>query len=158
MICMKAKLFALVIGSSLVLITPALHAGDTNATPQAQPRKEGQRGGFALLPPPLIEKLNLTDEQKTKLKAIEESFGKAQQEYLAAHKDEIDAARKAMETAMAGLQDQRKSAMEQLKALLTPEQAEQIHGGKGEGRGTERGAERGTEHTPERSAVKPPPE
>jgi len=143
---MKAKLFAFAV-SSLLLLTPTLRAGDTNTIPPAaKPHGDAPRVSFFLIPPQIFEKLNLTEDQKTKLKSIDETFGKTQQEYIAAHKDEIDAARKAMETAMAGLQEQRKAAMEQVKSLLTQEQVDMIQSKKG----TVRGAERG--------AVKPPPE
>ena len=96
----------------------------------------------------MLEKLNLTDEQKTKLKSIEESFGKAQHEYYLAHNDEIEAARKALEKAMSGLQEQRQAAMEQIKALLTPEQKALIQNARGEGHGPAK----------EHNAVKPPAE
>lgn len=102
-------------------------------------------GGYPLLPPPVIEKLNLSEDQKAKLKSIEEGFTKAQQEYFTFHKEQIEAAKKAMDAAMAGLQEQRKAAMEQVKSLLTPEQVEMLHGPKGESRG------------PKHDAVKPPP-
>jgi len=149
---MKAKLFAVVLGSSLLLGSSVLRAGDTNTTSQPTPppphRDGPPRGMGSILPPQMVEKLNLTEDQKAKLKPIEESFAKAQQEYIAAHKDEIDAARKAMETAMVGLQEQRKAAMEQVKSLLTPEQMALIQSKRGEGR----------EPAKEHGAVKPPPE
>ena len=146
---MKARLFALAVGS-LLLISPVLRAGDTTATPppgSPPPHKDGSpRGMFSLLPPQMIEKLNLTDDQKTKLKAIEEGFAKTQQEYYTTHKDAIEAAKKAMEAAMSGIQEQRKAAMEAVKSLLAQEQMEMLpHGPKGEGRG------------PKHDAVKPPP-
>jgi len=143
---MKARVFALAVGS-LLLISPVLRAGDPTQTPPPnQPHKDGPpRGMFALLPPQMIEKLNLTDDQKAKLKAIEEGFAKTQQEYYTTHKDAIEAAKKAMEAAMSGIQEQRKAAMEAVKSLLTQEQMEMMHGPKGEGRG------------PKRDAVKPPP-
>jgi Spy/CpxP family protein refolding chaperone len=126
---MKSNLIMFAIGSSLMLATTALRAGDTTQTPVA-PHREGPRewskGSLPLVPPLLAEKLNLTEDQKTKIKTIEESFTKTQQEYMAAHKEEIEAARKAMEKAMAPLHEQRKAAMEQVKSLLTEEQRNSI--------------------------------
>ena len=147
---MKARLFALAV-SSVLLISPAIRAGDTTATPppgSPPPHRDGPpRGMLFLIPPQMIEKLNLTDDQKAKIKSIEEGFAKSQQEYFTTHKDEIEAARKAMDAAMSGLQEQRKAAMEAIKSLLTQEQMNMMpHGGpRGEGHGL---------NTP---AVKPPP-
>ena len=150
---MNAKLFALVLGCAGLLAGPALRAGETTATsptgtPPAHRDGPPPRNMAFLLPPPMLEKLNLTDEQKTKLKSIEESFGKAQHEYYLAHNDEIEAARKALEKAMSGLQEQRQAAMEQIKALLTPEQKALIQNARGEGHGPAK----------EHNAVKPPAE
>ena len=150
---MKAKLFAVALGS-LLLVSPTLRAGETNCPPapsQPQIRKEGPpRGQFMVIPPQMIEKLNLTEDQKAKLKSIEEAFNKAQQEYFTTHKDEIDAARQAMTKAMSGLQEQRQAAMEQLKALLTPEQMEMLH--------RPFGGSFGGELRVKPEGVKPPPE
>ena len=144
---MKANLYA-VAAISVLLISPVLRAGDTNPAPASpQPNREMPRGGFSMIPPQLVEKLNLTDDQKAKLKSIEENFSKAQQEYYATHKDEIAAARKAMETAMAGIQEQRKAAMEEIKALLTKEQLDSLQPKRGDGPPAKE----------QHNAVRPPP-
>jgi len=95
-----------------------------------------------LIPPGMAEKfatiVDLTDEQKEKIKAIEANFAKTYQEYQVAHQEEIQAARQAMETArqamnkaMASLQEQRQAAMEQIKALLTEEQRQKVQNQQG---------------------------
>ena len=125
---MQTKLFVLAIGCSLLLVSPTLRAGDRDPStaPQAQPRKEAPRGPASLIPPQILEKLNLTEDQKAKLKSIEENFNKTQQEFYAAHGDEINAARQAMDKAMAGLREAENTAKEQIKALLTPEQIDAV--------------------------------
>lgn len=143
---MKSTIITLVIGSALVLATASLRAEGTNSTPppsQLQPSTSAH--AFHLIPPMMVEKLKLTDDQKEKLKSIEESFAKTYQEYKTTHKDEIEAAqksidkamaelqeqRKGMEKAMAGLQEQRKAAQEQFRSLLTDEQMKYLPSPKG---------------------------
>ena len=132
---MRNKVILCVLGSSLLLTAPALRAEHTNS-PAGPPSKHQREG---LLPPNVVEKLNLTDEQKAKLKAITEKFEKNRDEYVAAHRSEMDAARTAMQDAgndaekkkeareqmgkaMSGLQTERKAAIDELRALLTDEQ------------------------------------
>lgn len=136
---MKAKLILIAIGGSLLLAGPALRAEDTNK-PAGPPRKHGSRENN-LLPPPLVEKLNLTEDQKAKLKVIEENWDKTRQEYMDAHKADADAARAAAEEAkqsgdpakkkeagekrrqlVAGLRTQRQQYVDQVRSLLSEEQ------------------------------------
>ncbi len=142
---MRNRLILVAIGSSMLLASPPLRAEDTSSTnaPPARQHKAGPRGAMVehLIPPRLEEKLNLTEDQKPKIKAIEESYTKTAQEYRTAHKAEFDAARAAREEAtksndpakrkeagekfrqaMAGLQPQRQAAVDQIKSLLTDEQ------------------------------------
>ena len=139
---MKSTIITLVIGSSVLLTTSSLRAEGTNATSQpSRPRTETPREAH-LIAPGMAEKFaamaDLTEEQKEKIKAIEENFAKTYQEYQVAHQEEIQAARQAMETArqamnkaMAGLQEQRQAAMEQIKALLTEEQRQKAQNQQG---------------------------
>lgn len=140
---MKNKLVLIAIGGSLLLAAPALRAEDAKTPPPHREHKEGPKAapGEHLLPQNIVEKLNLTEDQKTKIKGIEESFAKTRKEYMDAHKAETDSARTAMkeakesgdkakmaaarqqmQQAMAGLDSQRKSAIDQVKSLLTDEQ------------------------------------
>lgn len=141
---MKRTLMLIAIGSSLVLSGPVVRADD--AANAATPSREGKRHLKGpprehLLPPAVVEKLNLTEEQKAKVKEIETAFLKTAQEYRAAHKTEIEAARTAMKeahdskdkakqqaareqmrTVMQGMQPQRQAAIEQIKSNLNDEQ------------------------------------
>ena len=147
---MKIKLTLLVISSSLVLAAPALLAQNTNtnALPFAQTvkyqaalEKDRTSGERCLLPPGLMEKLQLTAEQRTELKPIEKDFAKTSQEYQAANQPRIDAAhesnrqarlskdtaqiqaaRSQLQQVWAGLQPYRVAAVEKIKPLLLPEQ------------------------------------
>jgi len=148
---MKTKLTLLVIGSSLVLAAPTLLAQDTNAnntniltqTVKYQKAFENDRslGEQSLLPPGLKEKLQLTDEQRTELKPIEDDFANTCQQYQTANQPRIDAAqeanrqaraskdtakieaaRKQLQQVWAGLRPYRETAVRQIRPLLTPDQ------------------------------------
>src|SRR5437016_1415676 len=98
-VTMKSKLLLIAVGSSLVFASPALRAEDAGgAPPPGHPAHKGPMGEH-LLPSTLVEKLNLTEDQKTKIKGIEESFTKTRDEYRASHKSQIDAAQESMKTA-----------------------------------------------------------
>ncbi len=135
---MKSKLVVLAIGGSLLLASPALRAADTTNPPPSRPMHKAMEHPLLM---GVYDKLNLTDDQKAKIKTIEESFLQTRREYLAAHKAEIDTAREAvkdartsgdetkkaearqkMQQALSGLQPQRKAAMDQILSLLTDEQ------------------------------------
>lgn len=140
---MKRTLMLIAIGSALVLGGPAMRAEDAAVT--TKPAVEGKRHQKGprehLLPPGVVDKLNLTEDQKAKIKGIEEAYAKTAKEYRQAHKAEYDAARAAMKEAReskddakrkealeklkqadAGLQPQRQAAIEQIKSNLTDEQ------------------------------------
>lgn len=158
---MKTKLIALAIGSSLLLASPVLRAEDTGTTtPPAgggRHHKEGGPKGDHLLPPRLEEKLNLTEDQKTKIKAIEESFDKTRKEYYEAHKTDIEAAKTSGDESKkkevkGGLIKQRKDAVDQIRSLLSDEQKKtwdeakenfKEHHGKGKGHRGESGGDSG---------------
>jgi hypothetical protein len=145
---MKSKLTLLAISSSLALAAPSLLAQNTNTntltqTLQYQQALQNDRslGERSLLPPGLKEKLELTEEQRTELKPIEEEFAKTSQEYKAANQPRIDAAQEAnrqareskdaeqiqaarnqLQQVWAGFQPYREAALKQIKLLLTPDQ------------------------------------
>ena len=95
----------------------------------------------AILPPGLKEKLRLTAEQRSELKPIEDDFSKTSEQYQTANQPRIDAAvevnrlareskdagrieaaRRQLQQAWAGLQPYRDAAVKQIKPLLTPAQ------------------------------------
>lgn len=137
---MKTTVTVITLGCSLLLAVPSARAEKPAVRPGGGPVKLEKRE-HGLLPPPLVEKLNLSEEQKAKLQEIEKQWAKTRDEYMAAHKAEFDAARAAaaearksedpakrrearlmMARAMEGLQPQRQAAMEQVKAILSDEQ------------------------------------
>ena len=148
---MKTKLTLLAISSSLLLAAPALLAQDTNTngtnsltqTWKYQKAFENDRslGEECLLPPGLKEKLNLTDEQRTELKPIEDDFANTCRQYQIANQPRIEAAeeanrqaraskdsvqiqaaRKQLQQVWAGLRPYRETAVNQIKPLLRPDQ------------------------------------
>ena len=147
---MKAKLTSFVMGTSLMLATPALlgQITNTNTLPPTQTVKyrtalENDRslGERSLLPPGLKEKLKLTDEQRADLKPIEDDFAKTCGQYQIANQPRIDAAQEAnrqarasgnatqiqtareqLQQVWAGLQPYRDSSVKQIRPLLTPDQ------------------------------------
>ena len=135
---MRSKLIPFVVGSTLLLTTVVLRAEESKTTPSANPPRQMLMSFQApsLIPPRMVERLNLTDEQKEKLKVIEENYAKAAAEYRTAHQVEIDAARQEMEKAQqamakayAGMQDIRKTSMGQFQTILTDEQKQRGSGG-----------------------------
>jgi biopolymer transport protein ExbB/TolQ len=147
---MKTNLALFVMSSSLVLLTPALLAQNTNTntlpltqTVKYQAVSENNRslGERCLLPAGLQEKLRLTAQQRTELKPIEQDFAKTSKEYQVANQARIDAAQEAnrqacvskdtaqiqaarsqLQQVWAGLQPYREAAVERIKPLLMPEQ------------------------------------
>ena len=147
---MKTKLTLLAIGGSLWLGAPVFLAQNTNTnslplnqTVKYQVALEYDRslGERALLPPGLKEKMQLTGEQRTELKPFEDDFAKTSQEYQIANQPRIDAAldvsrqareskdtarieaaRRQLQIAWAGLQPYRAAAVKQIRPLLTPDQ------------------------------------
>jgi hypothetical protein len=147
---MKTNLTLFVMSSSLVLLTPALLAQNTNtnALPltqtvkyQAVSENDRSLGERCLLPAGLQEKLRLTAQQRTELKPIEQDFAKTSKEYQVANQPRIDAAHEAnrqacvskdtaqiqaarsqLQQVWAGLLPYREAAVERIKPLLMPEQ------------------------------------
>ena len=107
----KTMLITALAAGSLLVWSPALRAGDTNKPPSAPPVGQPSRPGFERM----VEQLNLTADQKTKVQSI---MDKERQKMLDLSKDtslsqeDRRAKRKAVteDTAL------------QMKAVLTPEQ------------------------------------
>ena len=147
---MKTNLTLFVMSSSLVLLTPALWAQNTNTNTlpltqtvkyQAVSENDRSLGERCLLPAGLQEKLRLTAQQRTELKPIEQDFAKTSKEYQVANQPRIDAAHEAnrqacvskdtaqiqaarsqLQQVWAGLLPYREAAVERIKPLLMPEQ------------------------------------
>jgi len=66
-------LLALALSASTCLLTAqdSPPPADSQQPPSAEHGPRGGRGGFHLLPPGAIQKLNLTDDQKTQIAALE---------------------------------------------------------------------------------------
>jgi len=149
---MKIQFTLFVISGSLFIGAQSLPAQinntNTNSLPLVQTEKyqnalENDRslGEQCLLPPGLKEKMQLTDEQRTELKPIEDDFANTCEQYQAANQPRIDAAKEAirharesnsaaqiqaarqqLQAVWAGLQRYRDTAVIHVKSLLTPDQ------------------------------------
>jgi Spy/CpxP family protein refolding chaperone len=101
---------AMAVGSLLVW-SPASRAGDTNTPPSVPPTIRPSHASFERQ----AEQLNLTDDQKPKVKAIEDSQRQKMQE-LSKDTSLSPEARQAKRKAVV------EETAQQLKAVLTPEQ------------------------------------
>ena len=147
---MKTKLSLLAISGSLLFGAATVPAQNTstnalplNQTVRYQVALENDRslGERSILPPGLKEKMRLTDEQRSELKPIEDDFANTSQQYQIANQSRIDAAlevsrqareakdagrieaaRRQLQQAWAGLQPYRQAAVKQIRPLLTPDQ------------------------------------
>jgi len=163
---MKSKYTVLLISTSVLLAAPALLAQNTNintstnSLPLTQTLKyqvaletDRSLGERSLLSPGLKEKLKLSLEQRTELKAIEDDFATTSQQYQAANQPRIEAAleadrqaratkdaaqiqaaRKQLQQVWAALQPYRAAAVDKIKPLLTPEQIEVLENPKNQWR------------------------
>lgn len=137
---------------ALLLVAPVLLAQtnntDTNSLPlkktlkyQVALENEQSLGEHSLLPPGLKEKMKLTDQQRTELKAIEDDFASTSLEYQTANQPRIEAAeeanrharaskdagqvqaaRRQLQEVWAQLQPDRVAAVARIKPLLAPDQ------------------------------------
>jgi hypothetical protein len=147
---MKTEFALFAISSSLLLGAPALPAqnSNTNTLPLDQTVKyqvalahDRLLGERALLPPGLKEKMQLTEEQRSELKPMEDDFANTSEQYQVANQPRIDAAlaasrqaresknigsiqaaRQQLQQVWAGLQPYRDTAVKHIKPLLTPAQ------------------------------------
>ncbi len=106
-----------------------------------QPKKRPPAGMEGLLPPPLVEKLNLTAAQKAELDRLEKEFAAARKQHAAEHKDQAKKLRAEMKAARASddkakakelggqmrelhkpVMELRRSSLQQFTATLSAEQ------------------------------------
>jgi Spy/CpxP family protein refolding chaperone len=78
-----------------------------------------------------LDKLNLSDDQKAKIKDIMDKAAADRQEFMKEHADELKAAkdsgdRDKMRSVFAPMREKMKATMEQIKALLTDEQKQKL--------------------------------
>ena len=117
----KTILIAVLAAGSLLVWSPALRAGDTNTPPSTPPagappagqRPPGMRGALTL--DQLAQQLNLTDDQKAKVKPILEARDQKMREL----RGDTSLTREDRSAKMKALRDDMTT---QMKAVLTPEQ------------------------------------
>ena len=78
-----------------------------------------------------LEKLNLNDDQKAKIKDIMDKAAADRQAFVKEHADELKAAKESgdqdkMRSIFAPMMEKRKATMEQIKAILTDEQKQKL--------------------------------
>ena len=78
-----------------------------------------------------LEKLNLSEDQKAKIKDIMGKAGAERQEFMKAHADELKAAKESgdqekMRSVFAPMREKMKATMEEIKAVLTDEQKQKL--------------------------------
>lgn len=131
-----------------ILIVTILTAAIAATTAQAGERKERGKGPEGFVPPPIVEKLSLTEEQKAQLKDLTAQFKKDRDALIGERKgdrpefrEQMKAAREAGDEAkIKELREQarehrepimklRKQYVEKLRATLTPEQQKNLEEG-----------------------------
>ncbi|MCX6910752.1 MAG: Spy/CpxP family protein refolding chaperone [Verrucomicrobia bacterium] len=118
---MRSILKMAAVGGALLLATSLLvMAGDK----PAKGEKHGKRGDMM---ESVLGKLNLTDDQKAKIKEIREKYVPEFQEFEKAHKAEIEAAREAkdfakMKEIMQPIAGKREAMMKEIGGVLNDEQ------------------------------------
>ena len=122
---MYSMLKMAVLGCALLMAAPLLNAADD------QPAKAEKHGKHGDMMEGFLGKLNLTDDQKTKIDAIKTKFRGEMQEFQKAHKAELDAAKQAKDRAkmheiMKPMGEKRDAMINDIKGVLTDEQKEQF--------------------------------
>ena len=122
---MYSMLKMAVLGCALLMAAPWVNAADD---PPAKCEKRGKHGDMM---EGLLAKLNLTEDQKTKVDAIKTKFRGEMQEFQKAHKEELEAAKQAgdrakMKEIMKPFAEKREAMMKDIKAVLTDEQKEKL--------------------------------
>ena len=129
---MKSLIVALALAATVPFLASAAEGGKAG--------KRGPGGGDMLQP--MLEKLNLTEEQKAKIKPIREKAAEEGRAFFKEHAAEMKAAREAgdqekMKTLMTPMMEKRKATMEEIRSILTDEQKQKLgeimaaHGGHG---------------------------
>ena len=119
---------------SSLIKTLALGCALLATSPWLASAAQGGKGGAKHGPDPIqaaLDKLTLTDEQKTKIKAIQDKANADRQEFMKAHAEELKAAKAAndkekMHSIGAPLMEKRKATVAEIKAVLTDEQKKQF--------------------------------
>jgi Spy/CpxP family protein refolding chaperone len=122
---MYSMLKMAVLGCALLMVAPWLNAADD------QPAKGEKHGKHGDMLDGILGKLNLTDDQKSKIEALKTKFHGEMQEFQKAHKDEIDAAKQAKDRAkmheiMKPFAEKRDAFMNDIKGVLTDDQKAQL--------------------------------
>lgn len=122
---MYSMLKMAVLGCALLMAAPLLNAADD------QPAKGEKRGKHGDMTEGILGKLNLTEDQKSKIDAIKAKFRGEMQEFQKAHKEELDAAKQAgdrakMREIMQPFAEKRDAMMKDIKDVLTDEQKAQF--------------------------------
>lgn len=131
---MRSILKMAAVGGALLLATSLLvMAGDQ----PAKGEKHGKRGDMM---ESVLGKLNLTDDQKAKVKEIREKYRPEFEEFMKAHKAEMDAAREAkdfakMKELMQPMAGKREAMMKEISGVLTDEQKAEMKKAFGAGKG-----------------------
>lgn len=78
-----------------------------------------------------LDKLNLNEDQKAKIKAITDKAAAEGREFMQAHAEELKAAKEAndhekMKTIFAPMMEKRKALLDEIKAVLTDEQKQKL--------------------------------
>jgi Spy/CpxP family protein refolding chaperone len=119
---------ALLLAASLVAV-----AGD-------KPAKGGKPGGHGDMMQNVLGKLDLSDEQKAKIKEIRGKYQPEMEEFMKSHKAEMEAAREAkdfakMKEIMQPMAGKREAMMKEIGAVLTDEQKAEMRKAFGGGKG-----------------------
>jgi protein CpxP len=156
----KPMIIAALVAGNLLAWNVALRAADTNTPPGKPeiggppPGQQGQRPPGMMRGGPnldqLAQQLNLTDDQKAKVKPVLEAQGKKMSEMRA------DTSL-SQEDRRAKMQAIREETTAQMKAILTPEQFDKWQKMPRPGRGPRNGPPPGGEKAPDAKAPDAPP-
>ncbi len=122
---MKLSLFqSLALGLALTVAAPWIASGADDST------KGGRRGQGDRLQATL-DKLNLTDDQKAKIKVIKDKDKAERDAFVKEHAEELKAARDSndqekMRAVMRPLMEKRMATFEEIKKILTDEQKQKL--------------------------------
>lgn len=127
---------SLALGLALTVTTPGLVSAADDGGKAGKHGRGGDRLQAALA------KLNLTDDQKVKVKVIMDKAGAEREAFMKEHADELKAARDSndrekMHAVMGPMMEKMKATLEEIKAVLTDEQKQKLaeampaHGGHG---------------------------
>lgn len=128
---MKKLLLISLVTASLGLVSSALGqvAGPTGVAPQSAPqagkRAKGEKGAAEKMTAELLDKLNLTDDQKAKLKAHQDEM-KGKQDALIAERKGAKGDKAKQDAVKEKAKDLRKENQAFMKQLLTKDQQKEL--------------------------------